>query len=86
MFFAACLIRCSFSTKPTRTNPSPYSPNAIPGATATSAFNINSFANSNEPLFLYFYGKGAQAHILAWGLGIVHPDRAIDSINTSLLF
>ena len=64
-FFAACLILCSFSTSPIRTKPSPYSPNAIPGDTATSAFIIKSLANFKDPFFWYFFGIGAHANMLA---------------------
>ena len=65
IFLAACLILCSFSTNPIRTNPSPYSPNATPGETATFALVIKSLANFKDPLFWYFLGIGAQANILA---------------------
>ena len=46
----ACRIRCSFSTKAKRTNPSPIGPNPMPGDTPTSAFSISSFENSSDPI------------------------------------
>ena len=45
----ACRVRCSFSIRAKRTNPSPIGPKPIPGDTATSAFSIRSFANSSDP-------------------------------------
>ena len=47
---AAWRMRCSFSTKPMRTNPSPPSPNPNPGATAISASRIRCLANSTDPI------------------------------------
>ena len=45
----ACLVRCSFSTRPNRTYSSPPSPNPIPGDTATFASRSKSFENSSDP-------------------------------------
>jgi len=44
MFRMACRSRCSFSTRAIRIYPSPFSPNARPGAIATSAWSISSIA------------------------------------------
>lgn len=44
IFRTAWRRRCSFSTRAIRIQPSPFSPNALPGAMATSACSIRSIA------------------------------------------
>src|SRR5690606_32541447 len=75
--------RCSFSTRPKRTKPSPYSPKPIPGATATSASVSSSLEKASEPSGARSGGSGAQANIVAGGLGTCQPAAASPSISTS---
>ena len=86
IFLAACLILCSFSTRPILTKFSPYSPNPIPGATEISASLRSNLENYNEPKDLNFSGIGAHANIVASGEGISHPALLIESTSVSLLF
>ena len=86
MFLAACLILCSFSTRPILTKFSPYSPNPIAGATEMSASLSRTLENSHEPKDLNFSGIGAQANIVASGEGMFQPALPIASTKTSLRF
>ena len=53
---------------------------------ATLASRRSSFENSNEPRCLNGSGIGAQANIVACGLGTSHPAECSPSINTSRRF
>jgi len=83
MLRAAWRMRCSFSTSAMRTWPSPYSPKPMPGATATLASLNSSLENSSEPRSANASGIGAQANMLAAGLGTAQPAAASDEIRTS---
>jgi hypothetical protein len=57
MLRRACRVRCSFSIRPKRTWPSPYSPKPIPGDTATLASRSSFLLNSREPM-VRLVGRG----------------------------
>ena len=79
-------VRCSFSTSAKRTPSSPYSPNPMPGDTATLASVRRRFANSSEPSGRNASGIGAYTNIVARGLSTGQPIRLSPLTNTSRRF
>src|SRR3984893_1810001 len=75
--------RWRFSTRAIRTKPSPYSPQPIPGDTATLARSSSNFEKARLPIARKAEGIGAQANIVASGSGIGHPAWRKPSTSTS---
>src|SRR5215813_3003033 len=63
-------VRCSFSMRAKRTNPSPYGPNPTPGDTETLASVRRNFANSIAPILRNGSGISAHTNIVPFGLGM----------------
>ena len=76
-------MRSSSTTSAIRTKPSPAGPKPIPGETETPASSMRRRENSSEPRWRSPSGMGAQANMLAWGVGNAQPASRKEASSAS---